>query len=353
MLLAQLLHSVEYRLLQGTTDIEITGITDHSAKVKPGDMFVCVKGHHTDGHRYIPDVFAAGALCVVAEQICENLEQMMSQYPEVCVILVRNTMKALALLASAFYGDPARRLTMIGITGTKGKTTTACMLNAILRRAGIASGTIGTLGAWYDETLETPVTTTPDAVTLHRLLAEMERRGCTHVVLEVSSQSLMNRRVYGIPFRLGIFTNLYPDHIGPGEHGSIEEYCYWKSTLFAHSDISVINRNAAGAGMMADMAASEVLYYSLEQEDLDNHLQDNTLQDGNHKFKSSFEPQNQIVFDGQVISLSLPGRYNQENALAAMTAANALGVPGSAFKALETLEVPGRTELLQGDGVQV
>lgn len=333
MLLAQLLHSVEYRLLQGSTETEITGITEHSNEVKPGTLFVCVNGYHTDGHRYLPEVLGAGATCVVAEQICDEMKILLEQYEECCVILVKNTMKALALLASAFYGDPAHRLTMIGITGTKGKTTTACMLNAILRQAGIASGMIGTLGAWYDETLELPVTTTPDAATLHRLLAEMKTRGCTHVILEVSSQSLMKRRVYGIPFRLGIYTNLYPDHIGPGEHGSLEEYCYWKSTLFAHSDISVINRNASGAGLMADMAASEVIYYSLEEADC-----------GEGKL---------LVLDGQQIRLSLPGSYNRENAMAAVTAAKALGVPAEAFRALENLSIPGRTELLQGDGYQV
>ena len=330
MLLAQLLHSVEYHLLQGSTAIEITGITDCSMNVKPGDMFVCVKGYHTDGHRYLPEVLAAGTVCIVVEQVCEELKTLMEQYGEICVILVKNTMKALALLASAYYGEPSHRLTMIGITGTKGKTTTACMLNGSLRRAGIASGMIGTLGAWYDETLETPVTTTPDAITLHRLLARMEKMGCTHVILEVSSQSLMKRRVYGIPFRIGIYTNLYPDHIGPGEHGSLEEYCYWKSTLFTHSDISVINQNARGAGMMADMAASEVVYYLPEE-----------------------ISQNGVIFDGHQIDLSLPGRYNQENALAAMTAAKVLGVTDSAYQVLETISVPGRSELLQGEGYQV
>lgn len=329
MLLSQLLHSLEYIVLQGSTGIEITGISDHSAKVRPGDLFVCIKGYHTDSHHYLPEIFVGGAACIVVERLSEQLEALMDAYEKVTILLVKNTLKALAILASAYYGDPAHRLAMIGITGTKGKTTTACMLNAILRQAGIASGMIGTLGAWYDEMLETPATTTPDAITLHRLLAEMERRGCTHVVLEVSSQSLMCRRVYGIPFKLAVFTNLYPDHIGEGEHSSLEEYRYWKSTLFAHAEISVINRDADGAGMMAGMASGRIIYY--------------------HYGESSDSSE----WEGITQKISLPGRYNRENALAAMTAADALGIPASAYTALEALQIPGRTELLSGDGYQV
>ncbi len=321
MLLARLLQSIDFLLLQGTTKTEITGIVNHSAQAGPGTLFVCIRGARTDGHRYLSEVFAGGASCIVVEQLTDELGTLMERYGGTTVLQVRDTMKTLALLASAFYGDPVKRLTMIGITGTKGKTTTACMLNAVLRRAGIASGTIGTLGAWYDETLEEPDATTPDAITLHRLLAEMERRGCTHVVLEVSSQSLMRRRVYGIRFHLAVFTNLYPDHIGPGEHSSFEEYRRWKGTLFSHADISVINQGADGWETMAGMAAGEIIGYRWKETDS--------------------------------VDISLPGRYNQENALAAMTAAAALGIDSSAFDALRTVQVPGRTEILQGNGYQV
>lgn len=342
MLLKDLLYPIEYELLHGSLNTEITGICDHSKAVNPGDLFVCIKGHLTDGHGYLSEVFDSGSGGIVVEHCFDGLDELMHNYPETAVILVRNTMKALALLASAFYGDPAHRLTMIGITGTKGKTTTACMLNAILRRAGIASGMIGTLGAWYGETLELPGTTTPDAITLHRLLREMERRGCTHVVLEVSSQSLMRRRVYGIPFAVAVFTNLYPDHIGAGEHGSFEEYRYWKSTLFAGARVSVINQTAASWEMMAGTAGGEVRGYQLERSALivEGSVSSDMTDDANK------------LLTGQ-LCLSLPGRYNQENALAAMTAANVLGVDKSAFGALETLQVPGRTEVLQGDGYQV
>lgn len=346
MLLGQLLHSLEYIVLQGSTGIEINGISDHSAKVKPGDLFVCIKGYHTDSHHYLPEIFAGGASCIVVERLSDQLETLMERYTNTAILLVKNTMKALALLASAYYGDPAKRLTMIGITGTKGKTTTACMLNAILCQAGIKSGMIGTLGAWYEEELETPVTTTPDALTLHRLLAEMERRGCTHVVLEVSSQSLMCRRVYGIPFKLAVFTNLSPDHIGEGEHSSLEEYRYWKSTLFAHAEISVINRDADGAGMMAGMALGQVIYYEYSNIDQREARQSEVEVITR---KSFGQPEWKAIAQ----QISLPGSYNRENALAAMTAADALGIPAVAYTALETLQIPGRSELLSGDGYQV
>ena len=346
MLLDRLLHSMEYCLLCGNTAVEITGICDHSAELKPGDLFVCIKGSRTDGHRYLKDAYGSGAAGIVVEDISDELNSLMKRYPDTAVIQVRNTMKALALIASAFYGDPARRMTVIGITGTKGKTTTACMLNAILRRAGIASGTIGTLGVWYDELLEEPVTTTPDAITLHRLLAEMEKRGCTHVVLEVSSQSLIRMRVYGIPFSMAIYTNLYPDHIGTGEHSSYEEYRYWKSTLFANAKVSVINKLADSWEMMTGMSAGKVIYYGL-----DDH--------GNCSQETDFVKTVRSVTGASAnaqlvrMDLSLPGRYNRENALAAITAAMVLKVPDEAFIALETVQVPGRTEILEGDGYRV
>lgn len=326
MLLGSLLHSLEYIVLQGCTTTEITGISDHSVSVRPGDLFVCIKGYRTDSHHYLPEVASAGAHCVVVEQLSDRLETVMNQFPLLTVLLVRDTLKALALLASAFYGDPSHRMKVIGITGTKGKTTVAFMLNAILRESGIRSGMIGTLGAWFDETLETPATTTPDPISLHRLLRQMGESGCTHVVLEVSSQSLMRRRVYGIPFALAIYTNLYPDHISRQEHSSLEEYAYWKSTLFAHAQISVINKDASFRFLMRGMALGEVIEYSLAEWEC------------SHKDR---------------LDISLPGRYNQENALAAITAAQRLGLEKNAFDALKTLRIPGRTEVLEGNGYKV
>lgn len=326
MLLSSLLHSLEYIVLQGCTTAEINGIADHSAKVKPGDLFVCIKGYHADGHCYLQEAASAGAQGVVVEQLSDRLETVMTQFPQMTVLLVQDTLKALALLASAFYGDPSHRIRMIGVTGTKGKTTTACMLNALLRKSGIRSGMIGTLGAWFDETLEAPATTTPDPICLHCLLKQMEELGCTHVILEVSSQSLMRRRVYGIPFALSIYTNLYPDHIGTQEHRTLEEYAYWKSTLFAHSQISIINQDADFSVLMRGIALGDVVEYSL----------------------SRWECSHKDRFD-----IGLPGRYNQENALAAITAAQTLGLLDISANALKDLKIPGRTEVLEGKGYRV
>ncbi len=360
MLLSQLVHSLDdYQLLGGSLDVEIRQITDHSKRVVPQSMFICVDGYRTDGHRYISEALDAGAVCIVTEKKTEELSEAKSH---IAVLLVKDTKKAMALLAASFYGKPADRLCIIGVTGTKGKTTTACMIHRVLHDAGICSGLIGTLGAECDGLRESIGTTTPDAITLHRLLAEMERCGCTHVVLEVSSQSLMCSRVFGILFQLAVFTNLFPDHIGPGEHQSMEEYAYWKSQLFANARMSILNMGAAQWDLMRQMSHEWLGYY------LDHPINEHSVSFINSIKACPIYPRRpdligmtdidsggiQLLglYEGD-ISIGLPGTYNQENALAALTAAYALGLSLADCRSLADIQIPGRTELFTGDDYQV
>lgn len=375
MLLRQLVHSLDdYQLLGGSLDVEISQITDHSARVIPQSMFICVDGYRTDGHRYISEAMAAGAVCIVMEkrpeEISEELQKKLMHESEksdsserpITVLRVADTKIALALLAASFYGNPADRLCLIGVTGTKGKTTTACMIHRILCDAGIQVGLIGTLGAECDGLSESMGTTTPDAITLHRLLAEMERLGCTHVVLEVSSQSLMRRRVFGIHFQVAVFTNLFPDHIGPGEHCSMEEYAYWKSQLFANARMSILNMGADQWELMKQMSHEWLGYY------LDHTTVARSASDMNHPNACPIYPRRPDLIgigdtdSGNInllglyeggISVGLPGTYNLENALAALTTVHVLGISLAECEGLGSMQVPGRTELLEGEDFQV
>ncbi len=354
MFLRQLVQSLEeYQLLGGSLDVEISEITDHSAKVLPQTMFVCVSGYRFDGHEYVADAITRGAVCIVTERRLDFSN-------ELTVILVPDTRKAIARLSAAFYQNPASRLCLIGITGTKGKTTCANMIRCILVASGKNTGIIGTLGAECDGFYEEIKTTTPDALTLHRLLSEMENRGCTHVVLEVSSQSLMQSRVLGIHFQIAVFTNFYPDHVGPGEHSSLDEYAFWKSTLFKHAEKCVLNMNADRFSQMAVAAGDKVVGYYLDYPvDGESSLKNqNTsgcpIYPRPPKLIGVSEPEmttgRMRLFGRYIgeIKVGLPGRYNLENALGALTVASLLDIPLSDCTVLSDLTVPGRTEVLEG-----
>ena len=355
MLLRQLVQSLEeYELLEGSLDEEISEIADHSAKVLPQSMFVCVTGYRFDGYEYVADAIAHGAVCIVTEK-------KFDVSLKITVILVPDTRKAIAGMSAAFYQYPASKICLIGITGTKGKTTCANMIRSVLSASGKKTGIIGTLGAECYDFYEEIKTTTPDALTLHRLLSEMVSRDCTHVILEVSSQSLMQSRVWGIHFQIAVFTNFYPDHVGAGEHSSLDEYAFWKSTLFKYAEKCVLNMGADRFLEMAAASEGTIVGYYLD------HSADDTSSLENHKTLGCpiypkppeligvYEPKiafGRMTLFGRYtgeIHIGLPGRYNLENALGALTVASLLDIPLSDCTALSDLTVPGRTEVLEGN----
>ncbi|MBQ4562916.1 MAG: UDP-N-acetylmuramoyl-L-alanyl-D-glutamate--2,6-diaminopimelate ligase [Lachnospiraceae bacterium] len=362
MLLSQLVHSLDdYQLLGGRLDVEITQITDRSTEVVPQSMFICVCGYRTDGHQYIEEAKTAGAVCILLESCApERLENLFAD--QLTVIQVSDSKKAMARLAATFYGNSANRLYLIGVTGTKGKTTTAWMIRCILSGAGVKTGLIGTLGAECDELHEAIGTTTPDAITLHRLLSEMEQLGCTHVILEVSSQALMCDRVYGVPFQIAVYTNLFPDHIGPREHQSMEEYAYWKSRLFTNAKLSILNMAADQWALMRESSHAWLGYY------LDRPIENCAeVSDCNQNACPIYPHRPDLIgisdeADGRIrltglyegeIHIGLPGAYNLENALAALTVAHVLEISLTDCNCLGALQVPGRTEVLDGGDYRV
>lgn len=201
MKLTKLLERLEYRCLQGETDIEVRDISNDSRKAGEGSLFFCIKGAVTDGHKYAPQVVAAGAKVLVVEEPVEAPK-------DVTVIQVKDSRYAMALISAAYYGYPAEEMKVIGVTGTKGKTTTTYMVKSILESAGYKVGLIGTIEAIIGDEVIPANNTTPESMTIQKYFRQMADKGCQIVVMEVSSQGLMLNRTAGIPFELGIFTNI-------------------------------------------------------------------------------------------------------------------------------------------------
>lgn len=234
MKLSKLLERLEYEAVQGSAETEVTTLVNDSRKVESGSVFVCISGAVSDGHQYVADVVEKGAAAVVAEREIEAPEG-------VTVIRVEDTRYALALMSAAYFGYPAEKLKVIGITGTKGKTTTTYMIRSILEGVGHKVGLIGTIEAIIGDKTIPAANTTPESFTIQKYFAQMVEEGCDSVVMEVSSQGLMLHRTAGIPFEIGIFTNLGKDHIGPNEHKDFEDYKRCKGLLFQQCRFGIAN----------------------------------------------------------------------------------------------------------------
>ena len=341
MKLIELLRELDYTLVSGDMGVEITGVIYDSRKVEEGSLFVCLTGFRADGHDYIPDALAQGARALVVERELRELP------PGVTVIQVDDSRRALALLSAAWFGWPARKMTTIALTGTKGKTTTAHMLRDILAAAGHRVGMIGTLGAFIGGERIPTKNTTPESYELHSLFARMVEAGCTHLVMEASSQGFKLHRTDGIQFDFGAFLNLSPDHIGPGEHADFGEYLHCKSLLFRQCRVGVANMDDPHWVSVTDMAVCPVRTFSLEgPADLRVTGVEELREPG---FLGSRLTLTGLV-NGQV-RLGMPGRFNAANAAAAMSVAALLGVDRETMDAaLSRVRVKGRTQVLPTPG---
>ena len=210
MLLSALLEKIEYS--ENFVDCEIEHITNDSREAKSGSVFVCIKGFATDGHLFAKKAYDNGCRVFVCEHRPERLPD------DATTILIKDTRRALALLSCALYNNPSNELVVIGITGTKGKTTTALMIKQLLDRAGMDAGYIGSNGIIFGNIKIEATNTTPESYKLHYYMRKMVDSGMKAVVMEVSSQAMKLDRVLGIDFDVTLFSNLSPDHIGPGEH---------------------------------------------------------------------------------------------------------------------------------------
>ena len=232
--LSKLLEKLSYTLVSGSVETQVESLTSDSRKVRENTAFVCIVGAVSDGHTYIQAAVEQKASVIVVQQGCK--EEYLAQIPDtVTVVSVENTRYALAFMSAAYFDDPAEKLFTIGITGTKGKTTTTYMIRNVLEACGIKTGLIGTIETIIGDESWASCNTTPESYQIHESFAKMVKAGCKAVVMEVSSQGLKLDRTAGILFDIGVFTNLEPDHIGPNEHASFEEYLACKAKLFAEA----------------------------------------------------------------------------------------------------------------------
>jgi UDP-N-acetylmuramoyl-L-alanyl-D-glutamate--2,6-diaminopimelate ligase len=334
MLLRDLLNVLDNKQLIGSDELEITGLAHHSKEVQPGYLFVAVPGLNTDGAKFIPDAIERGALAVVVQSEIKVPK-------EVALVIVPSARSALALLSAQFHGFPSRKMNLIGVTGTNGKTTTTFLIHAILSRAGIKAGLIGTVGAWLGDKQYDIKLTTPDALDLQRLLADMLEQGARFAVTEVSSHALSQDRVLGCEFKVGIFTNLTHDHLD--FHKSMQDYLAAKLKLFHLSTdgATIVNLDDPASEEIIKHSGRHLLTYGI-REHTDVVARD-IHYDLNGTFFSVKTPKQKISLKTRLV-----GDYNIYNILAAITCGIYLGIDLEVIKAaIEGFAgVPGRLEFV-------
>ncbi len=340
MKLIDLVFRMNYTLIQGTMDQEISGVIYDSRMAKKDCIFVCMPGAVTDGHKYIPDVIEKGAVAVVVERDVEVPEH-------IAVIQVENARLALAELAAAWYGHPAEKLTTIGVTGTKGKTTTTYMIKEILEKAGLPTGLLGTIEVVIGDEHIHAVNTTPESYLVQEYFARMVDAGIRYVVMEVSSQALKLDRVSGFTYDYGIFTNLEPDHIGPSEHADMDEYIACKGLLFKRCKVGIANADADYLEQVMKDHTCELETYGMgEGADLRAVNVQRIHEPG--YLGVSYDL---TGLEEYHVRVDIPGDFTVYNSLAAIALCRHLGVSREAIlQALDTIQVKGRLEVYPTPG---
>lgn len=338
MKLAEICEELTYTCLQGEMEKEISDIIYDSRKVEKDTVFVCMVGAVVDGHDFIEDAAKKGAKAFVVEH------EVKADIPADCTVLqVEDARYALAIMSAAFFGHPDRELTTIGLTGTKGKTTTTYMIKSVLEEAGRKVGLIGTIGALIGEEKLPAKNTTPESYELHKMFRAMVDAGCEYVVMEVSSQGLKMHRVAGIVFDYGIFTNLSPDHIGPNEHATFEEYQECKSMLFRQCKVGIVNADDEHVDGIVKNHTCKLYTFSCEK-DADlmagaiGYL-DEEGQIGMHFTTTGCMNVYAVVH--------IPGSFSVYNSLVTMLTCHLAGISDEAIlRGLDKVKVRGRVELV-------
>ena len=337
MKLNKLLERLEYDVVQGTDEAEVTTLVNDSRKVDAGSVFVCISGAVSDGHKFAADVAAKGAAAVVVEKDVEVPA-------DVTVIRVQDTRYALALMSAAYFGYPAEKLKIIGITGTKGKTTTTYMIRSILEGVGHKVGLIGTIEAIIGDEKIPAANTTPESFTIHQYFARMLEAGCDSVVMEVSSQGLMLHRTAGIPFEIGIFTNLGRDHIGPNEHKDFEDYKRCKAMLFQQCRLGIANVDDKYFHDIFKNATCRVETFGFSAH-ADLRAENVQLVSRPGYLGVAYHVSGLMDFD---VEIDIPGTFSVYNSLTAIAVCRHFGVPVEKIKeALKKAKVKGRIEMIK------
>ena len=324
MLLKDLLSGVSY---EGDGNIEIKDIVSDSRKVTSGSAFVCIRGYETDGHLYAEKAAENGACVIIAE------EHLNVTCP---LVIVENTRNVMALLCANFYDNPSKKFTLVGITGTNGKTTTTYLIKNILDKTGKKVGLIGTNQNMIGEEIIETSRTTPDSFELQALFAKMAEKGADTVVMEVSSHALYLDRVAYCDFDVGVFTNLTQDHLD--FHKTMDAYADAKAILFKMCKKGVINADDEYAGRISKDASAEIITASTKK-DSNLFAKDISLKEKGVEF----------TIDGKNYSLAIPGEFSVYNALSAIGACKALGIDDDVIASgLESAHgVKGRAQVVK------
>ncbi len=333
MKLSTLVHHLGSMGISNLCDVEITGITNDSRKVRPGYLYVAIKGYKTDGHNFIKESLECGAQAVVSEER-SSLDTNIPQ------IIVRNTRKALSSLSCCFYNNPSQKVNLVGVTGTNGKTTTTFLTKSIIEKAGYEAGLIGTINYQIGKTIITANETTPESVELQRLLAEMVAAKMKFAVMEVSSHSAIQHRIENIDFKTAVFTNITTEHMD--YHKTFSNYMNAKAELFKNlkrDSFAVLNADDEFSEYFADRTNANILWYGIKN---------NADVKAEICKESACNTMIKLSYSGREIDMKIPfvGLHNVYNALASVASAVSLGFELDVIKSgIETAStVPGRLE---------
>ena len=341
MKLKDLLKTIDYEIIKGNAETEISDIVYDSRKITDGSMFVCLKGYNSDGHSYASEAVEKGASAVL---ICDDIE---IQGDGAAVIKVKDTREALAYISAQFFSNPAKELTTIAVTGTKGKTTTVAMIKRILECAKIKSGTIGTLGIIIGDKRIPTNNTTPESYEIQKAMRDMVNDGCKVMIIEASSIGLKWHRVDAIDFDYGIFTNFSHDHIGGAEHKDMQEYLECKAMLFKKCRLGLINRDDEKWREILNGSTCEVKTYGFDKNSDYIASNDSLLSiPGFLGARFDLSGKRQMRVD-----VAIPGHFSVYNALSAISVCAEMGIENDAIsEGLKTVAVKGRVEVVPVPG---
>ena len=312
MSLKEMLEGISYKVIQGSDNIKVNALCYDTRDMCSKSVFVCIKGNITDAHKLAKEAVYRGAVALIVEDIVGVTD-------DIVVIQVESARKTLAYMSANYWGHPSDDMIMIGITGTKGKTTTAYMMESILKAAGFAVGIIGSIEVKYANTSYAAENTTPESYKIHEILYHMKNNNVQVVIMEVSSQALKMDRVAGIMYDYALFTNLSKDHIGPTEHKDMKEYIHFKSLLFSQCRIAVLNIDDAHVDdMISECKDCEIIYYGKGRADVyaDNISMTSVNGFPGVRYSLSCAYDDEVL--SHVISLRMPGEYSVYNSLAAI-----------------------------------
>lgn len=339
MKLTDLLCKLDYECIQGSTDLEVGQVVYDSRKITEGSLFICIAGANFDGHDFAAEAVEKGAGALVVSREVPAVTGR-----DVTVIKVADTRYAMAFISAAYFGYPAEKLRIIGVTGTKGKTTTTYMVKSILENAGYKVGLVGTIEVIIGREHIHAGNTTPESYALQEYFSRMVEAGMDAVVMEVSSQGLMLHRTQGFVFDLGIFTNLEADHIGPNEHASFEEYLHCKSLLFRQCRVGIVNGDDSHVDEVLKGHTCQVERYGIGENN-DLRAENVRLVRKPGELGVAFRVEGLMDFD---VEVPTPGRFSVYNALTAIAICRHFNVREDDIKrALLAVRVKGRIEMVK------